>query len=507
MKKIILILALGIFFIPTRSLAALDKTAPEFNPLCWRLEACENSRGSIINATADDIKKNIVTKEGWVQEDPCTGNWGKCLPSGKTVTEIAFGGKKEYANIGDFIKGNYNLAINVAAILAVIMIIVAGVQWTVSGGNSEMITGAKKRIGGALIGLVIAYLSYTILNTINPAMVNLRLPQTWMIRPFKVGPEFCYASESQSFALAAKKADDPNKINWEKKLEEVTGKFLPTSTQPFTKMACGDKYFADGSGTQTCMGASCVETPETPTCLPVTLVYNSDEVIEQPNCTAGQLVVHFSIQPDAFQMMAIKMGWSFGYGTVTEANDWLLQDSFAFIPICKNTATGKYYDCENGSGATPGTLIKIVSIKKPPFWEYYAVFDGLVQHTTDPNQKYLATAFNNISPDDTLAGFVLKSETSKNWSTLDAYTYSSDQKSGVWKSISSNGFISAKDINNGKLVQSVLTTADLNELYDKDFTFPNPSNWDAAVGTTVDPIRPNNPGPEPVMHGGGGGKI
>ena len=58
--------------------------------------------------------------------------------------------------------------------LAIVLIIVAGLQWTVSGGNPEMIKRAQKRISGALIGLALAVGSYTILYTINPELVEFR---------------------------------------------------------------------------------------------------------------------------------------------------------------------------------------------------------------------------------------------------------------------------------------------------------------------------------------------
>ena len=50
----------------------------------------------------------------------------------------------------------------------------AGFQWTISGGNTDMISSAKKRIGNGVIGLVIALGSYTLLFAINPELVNFR---------------------------------------------------------------------------------------------------------------------------------------------------------------------------------------------------------------------------------------------------------------------------------------------------------------------------------------------
>ena len=143
---------------------------------------------------AGSSQKDI--EDGWVQETPCIGGsggkqWGKCLAAGRTVTEISFGGQTTFAHMGEFIIVVYNYALRIASILAVVMIIVAGIQWVTSGGNSESITSAKKRIAGAMMGLFIAFLSYFILQAINPSLLSLRLPQVWMIKTIKLPPEFC----------------------------------------------------------------------------------------------------------------------------------------------------------------------------------------------------------------------------------------------------------------------------------------------------------------------------
>ncbi len=76
--------------------------------------------------------------------------------------------------LGEYISAVYRYAVIVGSILAVVMIIIAGIQWTVSGGNAEMITRARKRIGTALLGLMLLVISYTILYLVNPNLVSIR---------------------------------------------------------------------------------------------------------------------------------------------------------------------------------------------------------------------------------------------------------------------------------------------------------------------------------------------
>ncbi|MBU0660680.1 hypothetical protein KKG22_00705 [Patescibacteria group bacterium] len=75
--------------------------------------------------------------------------------------------------LSEYIAQMYKFSVIAAGIIAVIMIIVGGFQITMSGGNSEAQSSAKKRITGALVGLVLAAGSYTILYTINPELVSL----------------------------------------------------------------------------------------------------------------------------------------------------------------------------------------------------------------------------------------------------------------------------------------------------------------------------------------------
>lgn len=76
--------------------------------------------------------------------------------------------------IGEYIAAFYRYATITGAIVAVIIIIYGGLRWTISGGNAEAITGAKKKISGALIGLTLLVLTYTLLSFVNPNLVSFK---------------------------------------------------------------------------------------------------------------------------------------------------------------------------------------------------------------------------------------------------------------------------------------------------------------------------------------------
>ena len=260
MKKTILFLSIfSLFLIVVPAKADVN---PELNPVCWHQQPCEAQR-KILGA---DPKST-----GWVSGSaPCDlSGWGKCLPPLSTNTNISFGGQTKFESIGQFLKYNYNLALVVAGILAAIMIAVAGIQWTTSGGNSEMITSAKKRIGGALIGLTIAYLSYTILNTVNPALVNLQLPQPFLIRAIQmiVGKN-CVDLESKIKVAPVKdsKESPPESAYLDPFKELATSTICATDTNDAESINplredltnCGQSYMIKDSGGMTCVGSKCV---------------------------------------------------------------------------------------------------------------------------------------------------------------------------------------------------------------------------------------------------------
>lgn len=59
-----------------------------------------------------------------------------------------------------------NIVALMAGVVAVLMIIIAGYQFVTSGGSAETVTKARGRITGALIGLIIIALAWTIIRLI-----------------------------------------------------------------------------------------------------------------------------------------------------------------------------------------------------------------------------------------------------------------------------------------------------------------------------------------------------
>ncbi len=70
-------------------------------------------------------------------------------------------GKNDFKNS---LKQIVNVLLFLLGTIAVIMVIVGGIRYTLSGGDSSAITAAKNTVLYALVGVVVAILAYAIVN-------------------------------------------------------------------------------------------------------------------------------------------------------------------------------------------------------------------------------------------------------------------------------------------------------------------------------------------------------
>lgn len=67
-------------------------------------------------------------------------------------------------SIGSVIQIVVNALLFIVGIISVVMIIVGGLRYTTSGGDSGAVTGAKNTIVFAVVGLLVAFLAFAIVN-------------------------------------------------------------------------------------------------------------------------------------------------------------------------------------------------------------------------------------------------------------------------------------------------------------------------------------------------------
>jgi hypothetical protein len=71
--------------------------------------------------------------------------------------------------LGSYINAWYTYLLGAASVIAVTMLMIAGLQYATARGDSKQIDQAKKRIGNAVAGVILLLLAYNIAFLINPA--------------------------------------------------------------------------------------------------------------------------------------------------------------------------------------------------------------------------------------------------------------------------------------------------------------------------------------------------
>ena len=65
-----------------------------------------------------------------------------------------------------------NVLLFIIGAISVIMLIIGGIRYTVSGGDSSAVTAAKNTILYAIVGIVVAILAYAIVNFVITSLIN-----------------------------------------------------------------------------------------------------------------------------------------------------------------------------------------------------------------------------------------------------------------------------------------------------------------------------------------------
>lgn len=77
------------------------------------------------------------------------------------------------ANIQDLAVRFIGLALGLLGIIAVMMVLLGGFQWLISGGNEDTVTRAKRTISSAIVGLIIILLAWAIVHFIIRTTANI----------------------------------------------------------------------------------------------------------------------------------------------------------------------------------------------------------------------------------------------------------------------------------------------------------------------------------------------
>lgn len=86
--------------------------------------------------------------------------------------EVGIGSTFRVTGLVDYIIVAYEFLVGIVGVVAAVMIMFNGLKWAGAAGNAEKVGESKQGLIDALVGLAIALISFTILNTINPALTT-----------------------------------------------------------------------------------------------------------------------------------------------------------------------------------------------------------------------------------------------------------------------------------------------------------------------------------------------
>lgn len=134
--------------------------------------------------------------------------------AGKTTSDL----------LAKYIKAFYNYGLAVAGILAAIVLMAGGVLWLTSAGNDAKVTQAKELISGSVIGAVILFGSWIILNTVNPDLLKLKVISITMLQEIKLPTVICCdPATGESKLNIIEKDGKKYYMDGDKKDQEFTG--------------------------------------------------------------------------------------------------------------------------------------------------------------------------------------------------------------------------------------------------------------------------------------------
>lgn len=170
MAIVILTILVGIYMVPV-----FAQTSPAMEPPmeCWPQDLCKGNWAQTANSikSCGPYEKSYAKPLGYCYAKPASVN-----------LQIPIGELKQSATLTQYIPAIYNYLVSIVSIIAIVMIMVGGLRYLTAGGNPSAISSAKETILGAVIGLFLTFGSYILLQTINPALVQLKMPDIKMVR-------------------------------------------------------------------------------------------------------------------------------------------------------------------------------------------------------------------------------------------------------------------------------------------------------------------------------------
>ncbi len=241
-----------VFFQPN-----LVKAADDTNIMtqCWEEPECTNTNGEFVDYTPEAKK---ACGEEAAKKGKKLGFCYAINPDIKLQVPIptTSGGLLEkVSGFAEYLSVFYKFFMAALAVMAVVVIMWAGFKRILAAGRAEAIKDANEAFFSAIVGLVIALLSYSLLSLVNPKLVEiaeLRIPK---IKTKTMSGNWCPIGTTETFGNDQKAAAScGNKYSHPQTGNECIGQSCPGigsvciyPSETSAKAGCADGLIATGS--------------------------------------------------------------------------------------------------------------------------------------------------------------------------------------------------------------------------------------------------------------------
>lgn len=167
------------------------KTAREFpgnNALCFSAADCAKVKGTLATP----------------QPPECPSDMKYCFPSSQKVNvklNVKIGAMETVGDLGEYVSTAYSWMLGAAAVIAVIFIMIGGLEWVLSAGGASSVTKAKDHIKNGIIGLLLLISVSLILQTVNPELLKMQVPKPSLLRQIVLADGSCEKLISEGYTI------------------------------------------------------------------------------------------------------------------------------------------------------------------------------------------------------------------------------------------------------------------------------------------------------------------
>ena len=150
---------------------------PERSPYCFTKDICAKQNGILDKKQATDC----ISGQSYCFADPAK--------AAKVALNVAIPNPVDPSkpltltgDIGEYINAVFSFMINAGMVIAIVMVMIGGLQYTIGASTKDGVSKGKDRIKNGITGFVLLLCVNLIASTVNPYLIRLKVPEFPMVK-------------------------------------------------------------------------------------------------------------------------------------------------------------------------------------------------------------------------------------------------------------------------------------------------------------------------------------